>query len=228
MARKLFGEQPERAVFTLYGSFAATGSGHGTDKALVAGILGLRTDDPRVADAFALAKAAGVQVEIVWDTTTDVAHPNTVDIRCESREGRTLEMRGVSIGGGAAVIRRINGIDVDITGEHTSVVVHQRDVRGVLAHIAGVLADCGINIANANLHRTAKRGDAYTVLETDSDVDAGVRELLMDRPGHHQRARGARHLRRRRQGSTRARGRRGALRPLGLRLRRGAFGALRA
>lgn len=89
MARKLFGEQPERAVFTLYGSFAATGSGHGTDKALVAGILGLATDDPRVADAFALAKAAGVQVDIVWDTTTEVAHPNTVDIRCESREGRT-------------------------------------------------------------------------------------------------------------------------------------------
>ena len=92
MARKLFGEQPERAVFTLYGSFAATGSGHGTDKALVAGILGLATDDPRVADAFALAKAAGVQVDIVWDTTTEVAHPNTVDIRCESREGRTLEI----------------------------------------------------------------------------------------------------------------------------------------
>ncbi|MFR1168172.1 MAG: serine dehydratase beta chain [Adlercreutzia equolifaciens] len=180
MARKLFGEQPERAVFTLYGSFAATGSGHGTDKALVAGILGLATDDPRVADAFALAKAAGVQVDIVWDTTTEVAHPNTVDIRCESREGRTLEMRGVSIGGGAAVIRRINGIDVDITGERTSVVVHQRDERGVLAHIAGVLAGCGINIANANLHRTAKRGDAYTVLETDSAVDASVRELLMD------------------------------------------------
>lgn len=182
MARKLFGEQPERAVFTLYGSFAATGSGHGTDKALVAGILELATDDPRVADAFALAKAAGVQVDIVWDTTTEVAHPNTVDIRCESREGRTLEMRGVSIGGGAAVIRRINGIDVDITGERTSVVVHQRDERGVLAHIAGVLADCGINIANANLHRTAKRGDAYTVLETDSAVDASVRELLMDHP----------------------------------------------
>lgn len=182
MARKLFGEQPERAVFTLYGSFAATGSGHGTDKALVAGILGLATDDPRVADAFALAMAAGVSVEIIWDTTTEVAHPNTVDIRCESREGRTLEMRGVSIGGGAAVIRRINGIDVDITGERTSVVVHQRDERGVLAHIAGVLAGCGINIANANLHRTAKRGDAYTVLETDSAVDASVRELLMDHP----------------------------------------------
>lgn len=166
MARKLFGEQPNAPSSPCTAPSPPPARATAPTKALVAGILGLRTDDPRVADAFALAKAAGVQVEIVWDTTTDVAHPNTVDIRCESREGRTLEMRGVSIGGGAAVIRRINGIDVDITGEHTSVVVHQRDVRGVLAHIAGVLADCGINIANANLHRTAKRGDAYTVLET--------------------------------------------------------------
>lgn len=181
-ARKLFGEQPERVAFTLYGSFAATGSGHGTDKALVAGILGLETDDPAVAGSFALAERAGVAVDIVWDTTTDVAHPNTVDIRCESGEGRTLEMRGVSIGGGAAVIRRINGIDVDITGEHTNVVVHQHDERGVLAHIASVLADHDINIANANLHRTAKRGDAYTVLETDSDVNPAVRDELLDHP----------------------------------------------
>ncbi len=180
-ARTLFGEQPERVVLTLYGSFAATGSGHGTDKALVAGILGLETDDPQVAQSFALAEEAGVAVDIVWDASTDVAHPNTVDIRCEGA-GRTLEMRGVSIGGGAAVIRRINGIDVDITGEHTSVVVHQHDMRGVLAHIASVLAANDINIANANLHRTAKRGDAYTVMETDSDVSATVRDELLDHP----------------------------------------------
>ena len=180
-ARTLFGEQPERVVLTLYGSFAATGSGHGTDKALVAGILGLETDDPQVAQSFALAEKAGVAVDIVWDASTDVAHPNTVDIRCEGA-GRTLEMRGVSIGGGAAVIRRINGIDVDITGEHTSVVVHQHDVRGVLAHIASVLAANDINIANANLHRTAKRGDAYTVMETDSDVSSTVRDELLDHP----------------------------------------------
>lgn len=180
-ARTLFGEQPERVVLTLYGSFAATGSGHGTDKALVAGILGLETDDPQVAQSFALAEEAGVAVDIAWDASTDVAHPNTVDIRCEGA-GRTLEMRGVSIGGGAAVIRRINGIDVDITGEHTSVVVHQHDARGVLAHIASVLAANDINIANANLHRTAKRGDAYTVMETDSDVSATVRDELLDHP----------------------------------------------
>ncbi len=100
IARKLFGEQPERVPFTLYGSFAATGSGHGTDKALVAGILGLETDDPAVARSFSLAEEASVDVNIIWDTATDVAHPNTVDIRCEGAGGRTLEMRGVSIGGG--------------------------------------------------------------------------------------------------------------------------------
>ena len=182
IARKLFGGTPERVTFTLYGSFAATGSGHGTDKALVAGIIGLEADNPDVARSFALAEEAGVHVDFIWDTTTTVDHPNTVDVHCENSAGHTLDMRGVSIGGGAAVIRRINGIDVDITGERTNVVVHQRDVRGVLAHISGVLAECGINIAAANLHRTERRGDAYTVMETDDDVPPRVRDLLMDNP----------------------------------------------
>ena len=178
IARKLLGGEPVRATFTLYGSFAATGSGHGTDKALVAGIIGLAADDPDVSRSFQLAEERGVVVDIVWDTATLVDHPNTVDVHCEDREGHLLDMRGVSIGGGAAVIRRINDIDVDITGEHTSVVVHQRDVRGVLAHISSVLASCGINIATANLHRTEKRGDAFTVLETDDDVHGTVRSYL--------------------------------------------------
>ena len=122
IARKLFGGNPERVTFTLYGSFAATGSGHGTDKALVAGIIGLAADDPDVSRSFALAERAGVEVDIIWDTASPCDHPNTVDVHCEDGEGTVLDMRGVSIGGGAAVIRRINGIDVDITGEHTSVV----------------------------------------------------------------------------------------------------------
>ena len=182
IARKLFGATPRAARFTLYGSFAATGSGHGTDKALVAGIIGLNADDPNVSRSFELADKADTTIDIVWDTATSVDHPNTVDVHCEDLEGRSLDMRGVSIGGGAAVIRRINGIDVDITGEHTSVVVHQHDAPGVLAHISSVLANCGINIATANLHRTEKRGDAFTVLETDDDVDGTVRDYLMLHP----------------------------------------------
>lgn len=182
MARKLFGGNPRAVTFTLYGSFAATGSGHGTDKALVAGIIGLAADDPNVARSFELAEEADVKVDTVWDLVTETEHPNTVDVHCEGDDGRVLDMRGISIGGGAAVIRRINGIDVDISGEHTSVVVNQRDVRGVLAHISSVLADHDINIATVNLHRTKKRGDAFTVMETDSEVPDGVREHLLDHP----------------------------------------------
>lgn len=182
IARKLFGGTPPQVTFTLYGSFSATGSGHGTDKALVAGILGMAADNPEVARSFELAEREGVHVSLVWDTTTPVDHPNTVDVHCEDGAGHVLDMRGVSIGGGAAVIRRINDVDVDITGEHTSVVVRQHDVRGVLAHISSVLAQCGVNIATANLHRVEKRGVAYTVLETDDDVDESIREQLIDHP----------------------------------------------
>ncbi len=180
VAHRLFGGVPDAVTFTLYGSFAATGSGHGTDKALVAGILGLETDDPRVPRSFELAAEKGLGFRFIWDNSTAVEHPNTVDVHCTGTGGRPLDMRGVSIGGGAAVIRRINDIDVDITGEKTSVVVHQRDTRGVLAHIASVLAEHDINIATANLHRTAKRGDAFTVLETDDEVTEKVREHILE------------------------------------------------
>jgi L-serine dehydratase len=179
IARRLLGCTPKHATFTLYGSFAATGSGHGTDKALVAGIIGLSPDDPNVAHSFNLAEEAGCTIEIIWDTDTTVDHPNTVDVHCEDAAGNTLDMRGVSIGGGAAVIHRINGIDVNITGEHTSVVVQQIDKTGVLAHISSVLAANHINIATVSLHRTKKRGDAFTVMETDSEVCDNIRDQLL-------------------------------------------------
>ena len=92
IARKLFGATPRAARFTLYGSFAATGSGHGTDKALVAGIIGLNADDPNVSRSFELADKADTTIDIVWDTATSVDHPNTVDVHCEDLEGRSLDM----------------------------------------------------------------------------------------------------------------------------------------
>lgn len=132
----------------------------------MAGILGLATDDPRVADAFALAKAAGVSVEIIWDTTTEVAHPTPWTSAARAARGAP-EMRGVSIrgrrGGHSAVSTASTWTS---PGNARAWSCTSATERGVLAHIAGVLAGCGINIANANLHRTAKRGDAYTVLET--------------------------------------------------------------
>ena len=191
MARKLCGSKPVRATFTLYGSFAHTGSGHGTDKALVAGLLGLSADDLSIRRSFELAREAGLGFDFVRAETepskmnaqaNGADHPNTVDISIAEANGDVLSVRGVSVGGGAAAITRIDGIDVNITGEHTSVVVRQHDERGVLAHIATCLAEYGVNIATTRMFRTRKGQSAYTVMETDDAVPASVRAAIEAHP----------------------------------------------
>lgn len=186
MARNLLAAPPARVKFTLYGSFAHTGRGHGTDKALVAGMLGMESDDLRIRTSFGEAREQGLEVEVVFDCSAEPEHPNTVDILAVDTGGAELSVRGVSIGGGAASIRRIDGIDVDVTGEHTSVVVRQDDSRGVLAHIAGCLADFEVNIATTRMYRT-RRGDvAYTVMETDDPIPPQARDAVVAHPSVHE------------------------------------------
>ena len=187
MARRLLSAAPARADITLYGSFAHTGTGHGTDKALVAGLLGLEADDLRIRDSFFLAKGAGL--EFAFTRATDaqaeaagVEHPNTVDMRIADADGERIDVRGVSVGGGAAAIRRIDGVDVDISGKRTSVVVSQRDERGVLAHIARCLSDAAVNIATTRMYRTRRGAHAYTVMEVDGSVPARAKEEIEQDP----------------------------------------------
>lgn len=182
MARSLLAAAPVRAEFTLYGSFAHTQSGHGTDKALVAGLLGLAPDDLGVRDSFERAHAAGLAFSFACDREAGVEHPNTVDARIVDAEGGVLEVRGVSVGGGAAVVTRIDGIDVNVTGEHTSVVVRQRDETGVLAHIAGCFSDCAVNIATTRMYRTRRGSDAFTVMELDGPVPAEAKAAIECHP----------------------------------------------
>lgn len=187
MARRLLSAAPACADITLYGSFAHTGTGHGTDKALVAGLLGLEADDLRIRDSFFLAKGAGL--EFAFTRATDaqaeaagVEHPNTVDMRIVDADGERIDVRGVSVGGGAAAIRRIDGVDVDISGKRTSVVVSQRDERGVLAHIARCLSDAAVNIATTRMYRTRRGAHAYTVMEVDGSVPARAKEAIEQDP----------------------------------------------
>ena len=180
MARNLCAQPPARVTFTLYGSFAHTGSGHGTGKALVAGMLGFDACDLEIRDSFSIARDRGLDVEFVRETRRDADHPNTVDIVMEEPDATRLEVRGVSVGGGAAVITRIDGIDVDVTGEHTSVVIRQRDERGVLAHIASCIAERGVNIATTRMYRTRRGATAYTVMETDDAIPPQVRSLIAE------------------------------------------------
>lgn len=183
MARRLCLAEPRAVEFRLLGSFAHTLVGHGTDKALVAGMLGLAPDDLRIRDSFMLAEEAGLAFSFApQPDADDYDHPNTIDIHVTDADGNEMDVRGESVGGGAAVVRRIDGIEVRITGENASVVVRQRDEAGVLAHIAQRISEHGVNIATTRMYRERKGDVAYTVLETDQEVDGAVKEAIEGHP----------------------------------------------
>lgn len=182
MTRGLLGDEPADITFKLYGSFAHTYRGHGTDKALVAGMLGMTTDDSRVRDSLRIAQDRGVRVRFEPLPDEPYDHPNTVDIEVASNKGSRLSVRGESIGGGAARLVLIDGMRVEVTGKSHSLVVRQHDVKGVLACIATTLAERDINIATANMYRTGRGAEAFTVVEVDEPVSATVVKALAGAP----------------------------------------------
>lgn len=182
LCRKLLAAEPVEARFKLYGSFSHTHAGHGTDRALVAGILGMEADDLRIRDSFDYAEQAGLTVSFEPVPDVPTPHPNTVDILVRDASGAKTSVRGESIGGGVAQITRINGVDVQLTGEYHSIVVRQRDAKGVLAHIASVINACDINIATTRLFRERKGQVAYTIMQTDDGIPQGVSDALLLHP----------------------------------------------
>mgnify|MGYP003159342626 CR=1 FL=1 len=163
-----------KVTFGLWNSFAHTYRGHGTDRALVAGILGLDTDDENIKQAFDLAREQGLDYH--FDIKGDDAslHPNTVDIDMVDDTGATAQVRGESLGGGKMRISRINGVGVDISGMYSTLFVAHQDVPGVLAALTNLLAYAHVNIAFCRTYRTEVGGQAYSVFETDGAPDDTV------------------------------------------------------
>lgn len=182
MARKMFPEEIKKVTFTLYGSFAKTYRGHGTDRALLGGILGFATDDERIRDAFEYAKEMQMDYRFVIDENTQTNHPNTVDIDLLGVTGYTLSIRGESIGGGKMKIVRIDHIDVEFTGEYSTLIVHQQDKPGVVAHITQALSEQEVNIAFMRLFREDKGANAYTVVESDEPIPEEVLDKIRANP----------------------------------------------
>lgn len=182
LAQKMITPPLRRADFRLYGSFAKTYRGHGTDRALVGGILGFSADDERIRDSFALAKQQGLEFRFIPDETETDVHPNTVEIRMENAAGRVMTVRGESLGGGKVRIVGINGVKVDFTGEYNALIVVQRDKPGVVAHITKILSDRDVNIAFMRLFREQKGHTAYTIVESDQRLPEGVDALLLENP----------------------------------------------
>ena len=180
LAQKMITGPLLQVDFTLYGSFARTYRGHGTDRALLGGIMGFTTDDMRIRNSFEIAENEGIAFQFQPNEEETDVHPNTVDIHMVNAAGQEMTVRGESLGGGKARISRINGVDVDFTGEYSAVIVIQKDRPGVVAHVTKVLSDRGVNIAFMRLFRKAKGEIAYTIVESDGRLPEDVAQKLED------------------------------------------------
>lgn len=177
LARCLVGGTPERALIELHGSFARTGEGHGTDKAIVGGLMGFRPDDERLRTALEIMDREGLDYKFEKTTLGDDAHPNTVRITLE-RGGRKSQMLGASLGAGRVLVTEIDGYPVEVPGNSDTIVLVAEDVKGSVARIAGLLADAQLNIATLKLTRKERGGDAFMVIEVDERPNEEVRDAI--------------------------------------------------
>ncbi len=185
LAGKMLHSTPASVSFTLYGSFARTYRGHGTDRALLAGILGMNTEDLRIRDSFSLADQAGLRYAFEVNTENREVHPNTVDIFLTGTSGEEVQITGVSVGGGAVRITRINGVKVRFSGEYNTLIVRQLDAPGVVAAITRILAEHHINIAFMRMYREGKGDTAYTIIEADGEIpEAAAGEIRAQKNIH--------------------------------------------
>ncbi len=181
LARGLVGGTPDRARMELHGSFARTGEGHGTDKAIVAGLMGFRPDDDRIRTALDIAAKEGLDYTFEKTTLDAEAHPNTVRLTLE-RGDRSAVMTGSSLGAGRVRVSEIDGYPVEITGNFHTIVLVAEDTRGSIARIASLLADDGLNIATLRLTRQKRGGDAFMVIELDDFPAEEVRDHIRALP----------------------------------------------
>lgn len=173
-----------RARFTLYNSFSTTHDGHGTDRALVAGMLGMDPDDPGIRDSFDRARTAGLVWKFVYapESRGQGLHPNTVDIDMWDAEGAQTSVRGESVGGGRARLVLVNGVSVNLTGAMHALFVAHRDVPGMLAGMTRALGEASINIAHMSSYRTTPGKLAYAVFEMDTEPSAQVVDRIAAAP----------------------------------------------
>jgi len=181
VAGLLLGKPAVKAEIHLHGSFAKTYKGHGTDKALIAGILGMQPDDERIRTSPQLAAKTGLAVTIIPVFIKD-AHPNTARILLTGKDGEQIEVQGSSIGGGNIVINQINGLEVEFTGQSDTLIVLHRDTSGVIAAVSHYLGELGINISNFRLSRSEKGGIAIMTIEVDGKVETLMNEHISGMP----------------------------------------------
>ena len=177
MARALLGATPVKANIYLHGSFAETGVGHGTDRALVGGLLGMKPDDLRIPSAFEEAQRAGLDFTI--DTVElREAHPNTAVLEVWDAAGKKLRLQAASLGGGRILVQQLDGIAVNFTGEYHTLLIRNQDEFGAVAAVTGQLSRMRINVANMSLCRQVRGSEALMLIETDHRLRPAQVDML--------------------------------------------------
>lgn len=169
IARKLLGEEVQKAEIYFHGSFELTGKGHGTDKALLAGLMGLAVDDSRIPNSFDVALERGLSYEIKGIDLGD-AHPNSVKMKLVGVNGKEQEVVACSVGGGQIQIREINGLSVRFSGDYPTLIIRNQDIPGQVQQVTAFLAKENVNIGTMQLYRSSRGGDAVMVIECDKEI----------------------------------------------------------
>ncbi|MGI9188659.1 MAG: L-serine ammonia-lyase, iron-sulfur-dependent subunit beta [Longimicrobiaceae bacterium] len=169
MARAILGDTPERATIRLHGSFAATGEGHGTHRAIIGGLAGLAPDDLRLRSAYDAGTAAGIEWSFEDVDLGEEAHPNTALFELE-RGGERVRLRGASVGGGRVEVTEVDGFAVALGGDYHTLVLLAHDEPGTIAAVAGTLAAHGVNLATMRVDRTGRHQDALMTIEADEPI----------------------------------------------------------
>ena len=180
----IFGEDPTEVEFQLFNSFAKTYRGHGTDLALVAGILGMDTDDPRIPNSLEIAHERGIR--IVWSIQkeSNAPHPNTTTITVKN-DHKTISVTGISIGGGNIQVTELNGFSISLNMNTPTIIIVHQDVPGMIAHVTEALSRYDINIAQMNVTREKAGEKAIMIIEVDSrNCDEAI-ELIRQIPHLH-------------------------------------------
>lgn len=178
--RSLLSEMPKDVTIYLSGSFAKTYKGHGTDRALVGGLMGFLPSDIRIKDSLILAEKEGLKVTFICEDI-ELAHPNTARIVVKTNNGNVVTVTGSSVGGGSIKINDINGIKIDSDGTKDLFIVNHKDVPGMIAKISAIISRYKININGISLYRNEKGGEAVVIVQVDNDVkDAEVLKELSE------------------------------------------------
>lgn len=167
VVHSIFGQIPDEVTFHLYNSFAKTYQGHGTDKALVAGIMGFDTDNPDIKNSLEIAHQKGIK--IYWDILKDsnAPHPNTVKIKVKKGD-KSMSITGISIGGGNIQVTELNGFSVSLSMNTPTLIIVHQDIPGMIAKVTDILSANDINIAQMNVTRESAGEKAIMIIEIDS------------------------------------------------------------